>query len=119
VPSPSLFANRAPAPTSVSPTTPTSEPHDAARADVNRGDSDKTAENIGQVVSRVLETSLDSCTAEQRTQLVASRPSIPPDVDPALLLDLSRAMGVHDLTDTGRYQLRARFRVEVDQTERA
>jgi hypothetical protein len=51
------------------------------------------AESIDGVVSRVPETWRDGRTAEQRAELVASRPSIPRDVDRALLLDLS-ALGV-------------------------
>ena len=68
-------------------------------------------------MTRVLNTWLDGRTAEQRDELTASRPSIPQDVDRALLLDLSDALGVYYLSDTIRYRLRARFWAKVDESE--
>jgi hypothetical protein len=73
------------------------------------------AEAIDQVVSRVLQTWLDGRTAERRAELLASRPSIPRDVDRALLRDLSDALNIYELSDTLRYRQRAQFWVQVDQ----
>lgn len=67
-----------------------------------------------EVISRVLLTWLGGRPAEQWARLKASRPSIPQDVDRALLLDLSDALNMSELTDTVRYQLRARFWLKVD-----
>lgn len=135
VPSPLLFPNRGQVPARAVAPAPVVGEHDAAQADAGlvyssstgsgttmtpgfRSDED-LAETIDLVVRRVLETWLDSRTAEQRAELVASRPSIPQDVDRALLLDLSDALGVNHLDDAVRHQLRARFWDEVDQSESA
>jgi hypothetical protein len=71
---------------------------------VNPEDLDEV---IDHVVTRVLGTRLDGRTAEQRDQLTASRPSIPQDVDRALLLDLSDALRVYDLSEQNRFQITA------------
>jgi hypothetical protein len=81
-------------------------------------DGERVAEAIDQVVHRVLRTWLDSHTAQQQAELLASRPSIPRDVDRALLRDLSDALNTSDLHDTLRYRLRAQFWVQVDEITR-
>ncbi|MBE9376420.1 NYN domain-containing protein [Saccharopolyspora sp. HNM0983] len=70
--------------------------------------------SIDRVVRRVLDTWLSGSTADRRAELAASRPSIPRDVDKALLLDLSDVLGIYDLSDAVRYELRARFWTAVD-----
>lgn len=79
--------------------------------------TDELSEQIDQIVNRVLKTWLAGATAEQREALLASRPSIPRDVDRALLMDLSDLLNVYDLSDTTRHLLRARFWLTVDQTD--
>jgi uncharacterized LabA/DUF88 family protein len=77
-------------------------------------DDDQVSEAIDRVVRRVLQTWLDGHTADQRRELVAHRPSIPRDVDRALLLDLSAAIDAYDLDDRVRHELRAQFWAAVD-----
>lgn len=69
---------------------------------------------MDQVVDRVLSTWLSGATASQRAELQASRPSIPREIDRALLLDLSSRLGIYDLTDTERHEVRARFWAKAD-----
>ncbi|HEX7660763.1 MAG TPA: NYN domain-containing protein [Pseudonocardiaceae bacterium] len=135
VPTPTLLANRPIAPKPAVPMTPTAPATPATRpirtgaglvyssttglgtttgSEIVKAEDLKT---IDEVVTRVLNTWLDGRTAEQRDELTASRPSIPQDVDRALLLDLSDALGVYYLSDTIRYRLRARFWAKVDESE--
>lgn len=134
-PTPALLAARAPTARLGSTTTPVLTPGQrpaasglvyssstdagstlpAAYLDV---DGERVAEAIDQVVHRVLRTWLDSHTAQQQAELLASRPSIPRDVDRALLRDLSDALNTSDLHDTLRYRLRAQFWVQVDEITR-
>lgn len=70
---------------------------------------DEVDEIIDRVTTRVLESWLQGATYDQRQELVEGRPSIPPDVDRALLVDLSEALGVYELSHKVRIRLRARF----------
>lgn len=72
-------------------------------------DDDHISEVISRVVKRVSQTWLDGHSAMHRRELVAQRPSIPRDVDRALLLDLSAALDIYDLSDRVRHELRAQF----------
>ncbi|WP_211239380.1 NYN domain-containing protein [Actinokineospora inagensis] len=76
--------------------------------------SDKVAETIERVTSHVLTTWFNGRAPDEHTELSAGRPSIPRDVDRALLRDLSDALGQYDLSDDIRYELRAHFWAEVD-----
>jgi uncharacterized LabA/DUF88 family protein len=76
------------------------------------GPEDIDAE-IGAVVERVLESFSKSATAEDLIALARSKPSIPRDIDRALLLDLCDELGVYDLSDPVRFQLRDCFWQEV------
>lgn len=67
------------------------------------------AETIGRVVDRVLTTWLAGDGDDKLGELMILQPSIPRDVDRALLRDLSDALGTYDLTDTTRHELRAHF----------
>ncbi len=121
MPSPALFAHR-------KPSAPASE---TARAEAGlvcssatdtgttvtpefTGTDDDLAETIDRVVRRVLATWLGTRSAERRTELQASRPSIPQEIDKALLLDLSDALGIYELPEQLRHQLRSRFWAEVE-----
>jgi hypothetical protein len=48
-------------------------------------------------------------TPESLAELRASHPTIPGELDRALLLDLSSRSGAYDIDDTGRHQVRERF----------
>ncbi len=72
------------------------------------GPHDYDAE-IRDVVSNVLASLRKSATEEDLAALVRGRPSIPREIDKALLLDLSDALGVYDLNDAVRFELRDRF----------
>jgi uncharacterized LabA/DUF88 family protein len=82
-------------------------------------DADDVAATIDAVAGRVLDTWLASAGPEQREGLAAGRPTIPRDVDRALLLDLSDALHIEDLSDPIRIELRARFWKKVDVADNA
>lgn len=67
------------------------------------------AELIDAVVSRVLDSFKKSATPEVLADLSRAKPSIPREIDRALLQDASDAMAVYDLSERIRYRLRARF----------
>ena len=79
------------------------------------GANEDLAEQIGSVVDNVLVTFLRSATAEALTELMAGRPSIPRDIDKALLTDLSDRRGGIDLNETVRHKLRTRFWEKYDE----
>ncbi len=66
-------------------------------------------DQIDDVVGNVLRAFRSSATAEQWTELSRGRPSIPRDIDRALLTDLSDALADYDLPDPVRFRLRERF----------
>jgi uncharacterized LabA/DUF88 family protein len=70
---------------------------------------------IDQVAKKVLEAWLGSATPDQRHALRVARPSIPRELDRALLLDLSDALDVYDLSDPVRFELRDRFWARLDE----
>ena len=66
-------------------------------------------DQIDAVVAKVLSAFRQSATAEEMAALLGSKPSVPRDLDRALLVDLSDALDMYDLTDPIRYRLRERF----------
>ena len=72
-------------------------------------------EQIDHVIANVIESFHNSAGVEARTALAAGRPSIPPDIDKALLLDLSDAVGTYELSDPVRVRLRSRFWQQYDE----
>ncbi|WP_430332115.1 NYN domain-containing protein [Rhodococcus sp. ACT016] len=70
---------------------------------------------IDEVVARVLASFQESATPDDRLELQRARPSIPRDIDRALLLDASDVMERYDLDEGIRYRLRARFWDKYDQ----
>lgn len=66
-------------------------------------------ERIDSVVHNVLATFDASATREDREALASGRPSIPREIDRALLFDLSEALDLTDLDDRIRFRLRDRF----------
>lgn len=71
-------------------------------------------EIIEGVVDRVLGAWRASANPDQIHDLNAGRPSIPRDIDRALLLDASDALGIYDLSDRIRHELRASFWKRLD-----
>jgi hypothetical protein len=72
-------------------------------------DDEANEELIDAVVDRVLGSFRQSATREAELELQRARPSIPREIDRALLLDASDAMQSYDLSERTRYRLRARF----------
>ncbi|MFZ2530096.1 MAG: NYN domain-containing protein [Rhodococcus sp. (in: high G+C Gram-positive bacteria)] len=70
---------------------------------------------IDAVVLRVLVSFRESATDAEKLELERARPSIPPDVDRALLLDASVVLQKYDLDEDSRYRLRARFWEKYDE----
>ena len=66
-------------------------------------------DQIDAVVAKVLSAFRQSATAEEMAALLRSKPSVPGDLDRALLVDLSDALDMYNLTDPIRYRLRERF----------
>ncbi|MCE5291066.1 MAG: NYN domain-containing protein [Nocardiaceae bacterium] len=71
-------------------------------------------EKINKVCGQVLNSWKASATADERLALSTGKPSIPREIDRALLHDMSEALGVYDLDDDIRHQLRAMFWAHVD-----
>ena len=79
------------------------------------GPTAEFAEHVDSVVNKVLTTFRRSASAEELAALTAGKPSIPRDVDKALLTDLSDRLGVVDLDEAARHKLRAQFWVKCDE----
>ncbi|AOW94563.1 NYN domain-containing protein [Rhodococcus sp. WMMA185] len=69
---------------------------------------------IDEVVARVLASFRESASYDDKLELQRARPSIPRDIDRALLLDASDAMDRYDLDERIRHQLRTRFWEKYD-----
>jgi hypothetical protein len=77
-------------------------------------DPAETSAVIIQVVRKAYDAWSATASADQKTELLAGRPSIPRDLDRALLVDLSAALGDYNLSDPQRVELRSRFWDTVD-----
>ncbi|SNY47544.1 NYN domain-containing protein [Paractinoplanes atraurantiacus] len=75
----------------------------------------EVTDQIESVASRVLTTFLSSASAEELAAVTIGKPSIPRDVDKALLTDLSDRLGVIDLDEAVRHKLRAQFWAQFDE----
>jgi hypothetical protein len=64
---------------------------------------------IDEVVQRAYDSWAGTATTAQLGELLSGKPSIPRDLDRALLFDLSAALGDDNLSDPVRFKLRARF----------
>lgn len=71
--------------------------------------SDELKSTIDGVVRRTYDAWAVTATPAQHADLLSGRPSIPRDLDRALLFDLSAALGDENLSDPVRFNLRARF----------
>jgi uncharacterized LabA/DUF88 family protein len=78
-------------------------------------DPAELAEQIDSVVNNVLTTFRRSATAEALAELTAGKPSIPRDIDKALLTDLSDRRGGIDLSEAVRHKLRGHFWEKYDE----
>lgn len=81
----------------------------------DRNDETEDEHAIDEVVMRVLASFRESATADEKLELDRARPSIPREIDRALLLDASVAMQHCDLDEDSRYRLRARFWEKYDE----
>jgi len=79
-------------------------------------DADEQEQLIDEVVTRVLASFRESATAADKLELQRARPSIPRDIDGALLLDASDALQMYDLDEGIRYRLRSRFWEKYDES---
>ncbi len=77
-------------------------------------DAEITTEDVNHVVQQVVEGWCKVATPQMLADLRAGRPTIPGDLDRALLVDLSSRAGVYDISDGARHALRERFWVLVD-----
>lgn len=112
VPSPSDLAKRAAAQRDATPSITAYSGGAGVRpyiAPDYQRDPEEVEKTITEVVRRAYEAWLRTATAEQKEDLLASKPSIPHDLDRALLIDLSDAFGGDYLSDRMRVQLRSGF----------
>ena len=79
---------------------------------------EEVSEMIDVVAEKALTSFLASAAAEDLASFEFGRPSIPRDLDRALLVDLSDALNTYNLSDGVRTQLRKRFWEMVDADER-
>jgi uncharacterized LabA/DUF88 family protein len=78
-------------------------------------DPAELAEQIDSVAANVLATFRRSATPEALAELTAGKPSIPRDIDKALLTDLSDRLGEIDLSESVRHKLRGQFWEKFDE----
>ena len=71
--------------------------------------SEVPAEDVDAVVRQVIEGWCRAATPDSLASLRAGRPSIPGDLDRALLMDLSNRTGLDDIPEPVRHALRDRF----------
>ncbi len=76
---------------------------------------DPEDEQIDQVIGNVIKTFRSSASVEDLKALAEGRPTIPPDIVKALLLDLSDAVETYELSDPVRVRLRSRFWQKYDE----
>lgn len=87
-----------------------------AYIDPYRGLSDKDVVGaIEKVVKTALQSWWSSSTPDQRTELVRGKPTIPPDLDRVLLVDLADALDDYNLPNNVRVELRTQLWEQVDE----
>lgn len=72
-------------------------------------DGDFNPELIDVVAKTVLDSWCRTATPDDLVALRAAKPTIPGELDRALLLDLSGRAGVYDIDDASRHEVRERF----------
>lgn len=117
-PKPSVLAGKRPSQVLPPPPKPAStvvwSSSGAAEAEAGWDTSEISTEDVHQVVQQVVEGWCKVATPEMLAELRAGRPTIPGDLDRALLVDLSSRAGVYDIPDGARYALRDRFWAVLD-----
>lgn len=98
-----------PAPTDVTLVYSSADPRPAIESLI--AVADQTIEDVAQ---RTYAVWAAAATPPQLVELRSNRPSVPRDLDRALLLDLSDALGEYSLSDHVRFRLRAAFWDTVD-----
>lgn len=86
----------------------------APQGQTPRHDPDELAESIVAVARKTFDAWSLTASAAQLEELKSGRPSIPRDLDRALLVDLSGALDEFALSDAMRFSLRAKFWEAVD-----
>ncbi len=76
--------------------------------------SEVPAEDVDAVVRQVIEGWCRAATPDSLAALRVGRPSIPGDLDRALLMDLSNRTGLDDIPESVRHALRDRFWILAD-----
>lgn len=76
---------------------------------------DEYEAEIDAVITKVIASFRQSASPLDVTNLTAGRPSIPREIDKALLVDLCEALGIYDLSDPVRFRLRDRFWEKLDE----
>lgn len=112
-PSPSIFARKK-ATTLVPPPEPVWT-SGGAGGHGTFAETDIDPEIIDTVARQVLRSWCTTATPEMLAELKEQRPSIPGDLDRAMLVDLSNRSGQYDIDEVSRYELRGRFWQLVDQ----
>jgi uncharacterized LabA/DUF88 family protein len=69
---------------------------------------------VDEVAAGVIETWSKTITEAERRTVLAERPSIPRELDKALLMDLSDRLGVYDIDERLRFMLRQAFWRHLD-----
>lgn len=77
-------------------------------------DEDRYDEQIDTVAAKVLSAFKHSASPDDVADLLRGKPSIPRDIDRALLTDASEALDMYDLSERIRYRLRARFWEQIE-----
>lgn len=114
-PNPADLARRAPA-TTPTPVYTSGAGAAAYLAPEYKHDNDELNAIIDDVTRRAYDAWATTATSAQKTELLDGRPSIPRDLDRALLVDLSAALGDYNLSDRIRVALRSRFWEAVPDT---
>ena len=115
-PSPSIFAKKK-ATTLVPPPEPVWTSTSAAGGYGTFAETEIDPEIIDTVARQVLRSWCTTATPEMLAELKEQRPSIPGDLDRAMLVDLSNRSGQYDIDEVSRYELRGRFWQLVDQVK--
>ena len=111
-PTPSLFAKKK-ATALVPPPDPVGPPPGAGGP--GAADTTLDPEVIDTVARQVIRSWGTTATPRMLTDLKEQRPSIPGDLDRAMLVDLSNRSGHYDVDEHSRHELRARFWELLDQ----
>lgn len=80
-------------------------------------DPEEYDKEVDAVVTKVIASFRQSATAADHVDLVRGNPSVPREIDRALLQDLCEALDIYDLSDPVRFRLRDRFWEKIDEAD--